>query len=42
VAYGRFSLLKYVQYYRRCASGRAPRSASRRLVSLDVVMNYPG
>jgi hypothetical protein len=38
VAYVRFSLVKYVQYYPRCASGRAPRSASRRLVSLDVVM----
>jgi len=41
VAYGRFSLVKYVQYYPRCASGRAPRSASCRLVSLAVVVNFP-
>jgi hypothetical protein len=39
VAYGRFSLLKYGKSYRRCASGRAPRSASRCLVSLDVMVN---
>jgi hypothetical protein len=42
VAYGRFSFVKYVQYYPHCASGRAPRSASRRSVSLAVVVNYAG
>jgi len=51
VAYGRFSLVKYVQYYPRCASGRAPRSASRRsppraqradVIDRDVVVNDPG
>jgi len=30
-AYRWFSLVKYVQYDPRCASGRAPRSTSRRL-----------
>src|SRR5262245_26242465 len=40
--YGRFSLVAYVKYAPRCASGRAPRSASRCLVSLDVLVNNPG
>src|ERR1041384_1707863 len=36
--YGRFSLVAYLQYAPRCASGRAPRYASRCSVSLDVVV----
>src|SRR5262249_6155989 len=42
VAYRRFSLVAYVQYAPRCASGGAPRSASRCLVSLAVLVNDPG
>jgi hypothetical protein len=42
VTYGRFSLVAYVQYAPRCASGRAPRSASRCSVSLDVGVNNAG
>ena len=40
--YLRFSFVKYVQYYPHCASGGAPRSASRHSVSLDVVVNRAG
>ena len=37
VTNGRFSLVSYIEYAPRCASGRAPRSASNR--SVDVVVN---